>query len=139
MNVNSKDFSRVLNQLIDHREKFDAVIIETTGLADPTFTATFFNDPRLSLFLMAQLLRAAADLIRGWLRLRTNYRLDAIVTLVDAQNVRRHLNGDRGDRGDPTISPDGVQVLNETEEQVALAGKAAFLLAAALHLPLKHV
>jgi G3E family GTPase len=42
----SKDFKRVLRQLIEHRDKFDAVIIETTGLADPSFAATFFNDPR---------------------------------------------------------------------------------------------
>ena len=38
-----KDFKRVLAQLVDHRDKFDHVIIETTGLADPAFAATFFK------------------------------------------------------------------------------------------------
>lgn len=64
------DLIRVLNQLRKRRDRFDYVLIETTGLADPGPVAqTFFVDEDL----------------------REDFRLDAIVTLVDAAHVGRQL------------------------------------------------
>jgi G3E family GTPase len=64
------DLIRVLNQLRKRRDRFDYVLVETTGLADPGPVAqTFFVDEEL----------------------REDFRLDAIVTLVDAAHVGRQL------------------------------------------------
>jgi G3E family GTPase len=64
------DLIRVLNQLRKRRDRFDYVLIETTGLADPGPVAqTFFVDEEL----------------------REDFRLDAIVTLVDAAHISRQL------------------------------------------------
>lgn len=61
------------------REKFDHILIETTGLADPAPVAhTFFMDDEIA----AQL------------------RLDAIVTLVDAAHVLQQLD---------EVKPEGVE------------------------------
>ena len=63
------DLIRILGNLIKRRDTFDAILIETTGLADPGPVAqTFFADADL----------AAAT------------RLDAIVTVVDAKHVALH-------------------------------------------------
>ena len=85
------DLVKVLNRLYSKIEKFDAVIIETTGLADPAPVAqTFFVD----------------ELIQK------RYRLDAIITVVDAQHILTRLAEEK---------PDGVE--NEAVEQVAFADK----------------
>lgn len=86
------DLVKVLKQLGSKRSsKFDAVIIETTGLADPAPVAqTFFVDDKIQ-----QL-----------------YRLDGIVTVVDAKHALQHLN---------EVKPDGVE--NESVEQVAFADR----------------
>ena len=64
------DLIRILTQLRKRRERFDAILIETTGLADPGPVAqTFFIDEELKEF----------------------YALDAIVTLVDAHHVEQEL------------------------------------------------
>jgi len=64
------DLIRILGQLRKRRDRFDAVIIETTGLADPGPVAqTFFVDEEL----------------------REHYSLDAIVTLVDARHLPLQL------------------------------------------------
>src|SRR4051794_7888024 len=64
------DLIRILNQLVKRRDKFDYVIVETTGLADPGPVAqTFFIDDDL----------------------REHFQLDAIITLVDAKHAERHL------------------------------------------------
>jgi G3E family GTPase len=64
------DLIRILNQLRKRRERFDAVLIETTGLADPGPVAqTFFIDEEL----------------------KEHYALDAIVTLVDARHLEQEL------------------------------------------------
>jgi G3E family GTPase len=85
------DLIRILGALMRRREKFDHILIETTGLADPAPVAqTFFMD----------------DEIAGELR------LDAIVTLVDAAHVLRHLD---------EVKPDGVE--NEAVEQIAFADR----------------
>jgi G3E family GTPase len=64
------DVIRILRQLVKRRSRFDYVIIETTGLADPGPVAqSFFVDEDL----------------------REEYVLDAIVTLVDARHVSEQL------------------------------------------------
>ena len=65
------DLIRVLNQLRKRRDRFDYILIETTGLADPGPVAqTFFIDEEL----------------------REDFQLDAIVTLVDAAHIRGQLS-----------------------------------------------
>src|SRR5208282_5384145 len=64
------DLIRILAQLRKRRQRFDAILIETTGLADPGPVAqTFFIDEEL----------------------REHYLLDAIVTLVDARHIEQQL------------------------------------------------
>ncbi|MBO1359201.1 MULTISPECIES: GTP-binding protein [Acetobacter] len=64
------DLIRILGSLMKRRQKFDGIIVETTGLADPAPVAqTFFVD---------------ADV-------RAKTRLDAVVTVVDAYNVLQTL------------------------------------------------
>ena len=63
-------FARKLRDLIRHRrDRFDVVVVETTGLADPAFAQIFFVDPFL----------------------RDAVALRAIVTVVDARHVEHHL------------------------------------------------
>ena len=69
------DLIRILGELADKRAAgtlaFDRVLIETTGLADPGPVAqTFFLDERIA----------------------TRYRLDAVITLVDAVHAMRQLD-----------------------------------------------
>lgn len=65
------DLIRILGNLLKRRDKFDAILIETTGLADPGPVAqTFFVDEDLA----------------------GQFRLDAVVTLVDAKHVHLHLD-----------------------------------------------
>jgi G3E family GTPase len=65
------DLIRILGNLIKRRQRFDYVLIETTGLADPGPVAqTFFVDDEL----------------------RQKLRLDGIVTVVDAYHVWQHLD-----------------------------------------------
>ena len=64
------DLIRIIGGLMKRRGKFDGIIVETTGLADPAPVAqTFFADE---------------DVKRAT-------RLDAIVTLVDAKNLPARL------------------------------------------------
>jgi G3E family GTPase len=64
------DLIRILGQLRKRRDRFDSVLIETTGLADPGPVAqTFFIDEEL----------------------KEHYSLDAIVTLVDARHIEQQL------------------------------------------------
>jgi G3E family GTPase len=65
------DLIRILGNLIRRRDRFDYILIETTGLADPGPVAqTFFVDDDM----------------------REAFRLDGIVTLVDAKHVVHHLD-----------------------------------------------
>jgi G3E family GTPase len=65
------DLIRILSDLAARKDKFDRVILETTGMADPGPVAqTFFVD-EIS---------------------REHYELDGIITLVDAKHVLQHLN-----------------------------------------------
>ena len=61
------DLLRILARLLKRKDRLDGVLIETTGLADPGPVAqTFFTDPEI----------------------REAYRLDGIVTVVDASMPR---------------------------------------------------
>ena len=69
------DLVRILGRLLRRDEPLDHIIIETTGLADPSPVAqTFFFDDEL----------------------RDSLELDAIVTLVDAKHLLLHLDGPSG-------------------------------------------
>ena len=64
------DLIRILGGLMKRRDRFDAIIVETTGLADPAPVAqTFFIDEDV----------------------RAKTRLDAIVTVVDAKHLPARL------------------------------------------------
>ncbi|MEZ0070379.1 G3E family GTPase [Streptacidiphilus sp. MAP12-20] len=73
------DLIRILGALMRRRERFDRIVIETTGLADPAPVAqTFFMDDEIA----------------------SQLRLDAIVTLVDAAHILTHLD---------EVKPEGVE------------------------------
>lgn len=65
------DLIRILRQFAAEQRRYDAIVLETTGLADPT--------PVAQTFLLDE------DLQRI-------YRLDTIITLVDAVHVEDQLN-----------------------------------------------
>jgi len=68
------DLIRTLNDLMRKKERFDAIMIETTGLADPApVVQSFFVDEDL----------------------KSQLSLDAIVTVVDAKHVWQHLDSSR--------------------------------------------
>lgn len=68
------DLIRILGSLMKRRDKFDYILIETTGLADPGPVAqTFFMDDEM----------------------QTKLQLDGIVTLVDARHIWLHLGDSR--------------------------------------------
>lgn len=72
------EFTEALNELLDRRERgelnFERLIVETTGLADPSpIVQTFFVDERL----------------------RDMMRLDAIVTLADCEHIQLQLDEHR--------------------------------------------
>jgi len=65
------DLIRILGNLMRRRDKFDYILVETTGMADPGPVAqTFFVDSDM----------------------RERFRLDGIVTVVDAKHVWLHLD-----------------------------------------------
>jgi len=86
------DLIRTLHGLLARPGRFDAIIIETTGLADP--------GPVAQTFLVDQALLA-----------RT--RLDSITTVVDAHNIRRQLEHS-ADAAEQIAFADQI-VLNKTE------------------------
>ncbi|MGH7293854.1 MAG: CobW family GTP-binding protein [Polyangiaceae bacterium] len=68
------DLIRILGGLARRRDRFDHVLVETTGMADPGPVAqTFFVDEEV----------------------REQYALDGIVTMVDAKHVALHLDDSR--------------------------------------------
>jgi len=71
------DLLRVLKEFGDQGKVYDYILLETTGLANPTPIAqTFLLDPAL----------------------QERYRLDGIVTMVDAVNLLRHLDTDESQK-----------------------------------------
>ncbi len=64
------DLLRSLFGLLEHREKFDTLMIETTGLADPApVVQSFFIDDRI----------------------KNEYQLNGVVTVVDAKHIFQQL------------------------------------------------
>ena len=86
------DLIRVLTNLSKRRDKFDYVLVETTGLADPGPVAqTFFMDDEV----------------------REEFALDGIVTLVDARHIDQQLG--RSDESTQQIAFGDVVLLNKTD------------------------
>jgi G3E family GTPase len=86
------DLLRILGRLLKRKDRLDAVLIETTGLADPGPVAlTFFNDPEI----------------------REAYRLDGIVTIVDARHVGPHL--DEGREAKEQVAFADIILLNKVD------------------------
>jgi G3E family GTPase len=85
------DLTELLDKMYERVKDFDGVLIETTGLADPAPVAqTFFVDDRVV----------------------ERYKLDGIVTVVDAKHIIQHLDEEK---------PDEVE--NEAVEQIAFADR----------------
>lgn len=64
------DLLRSLFQLLEHRQKFDTLMIETTGLADPApVVQSFFIDEAI----------------------KSQYQLNGVVTVVDAKHIFQQL------------------------------------------------
>ena len=85
------DLTEALDRLYDRIRDFDGVLIETTGLADPAPVAqTFFIDDKVS----------------------ERYKLDGIITVVDAKHVIPHIEDEK---------PEGIE--NEAVEQLAFADR----------------
>ena len=86
------DLIRVLGNLMKRRDKFDYVLVETTGLADPGPVAqTFFMDDEI----------------------RAEFSLDGIVTLVDAAHIEQQLG--RSDESTEQVAFADILVLNKTD------------------------
>ena len=86
------DLIRVLGNLMKRRDKFDYVLVETTGLADPGPVAqTFFMDDEI----------------------RTEFALDGIVTLVDAAHIEQQIG--RSDESTEQVAFADILVLNKTD------------------------
>ena len=86
------DLIRIVGGLMKRRGRFDGIIIETTGLANPAPVAqTFFVDETV----------------------RAKTRLDAIVTVVDARNLPARLADSR--EAEDQIAFADVIVLNKTD------------------------
>jgi G3E family GTPase len=86
------DLIKTLNDLLRRPEKFDAILIETTGVADPSpVIQSFFIDEEL----------------------KAKLRLDAVITLVDARHIWQHLDANREAR--EQIAYGDVVLLNKTD------------------------
>ena len=86
------DLIRILGNLMKRRDKFDYVLVETTGLADPGPVAqTFFMDDEI----------------------RDEFTLDGIVTLVDAAHIDQQLG--RSDESSEQVAFADVLILNKSD------------------------
>ena len=86
------DLIRILGKLLKRKDKFDYVLIETTGLADPGPVAqTFFSDDEM----------------------KAKLQLDAIVTVVDAKHIVQHLDDLR--EPEEQVAFADVILLNKTD------------------------
>ncbi len=85
------DLIRIINNLMKRREKFDHIVIETTGLADPApVIQTFFVDEDM----------------------RDKLLLDAVVTVVDAKHIWQHWDAEEVQE---QIAFADVVLLNKTD------------------------
>ncbi len=86
------DLIRILGNLMKRRDRFDYILIETTGMADPGPVAqTFYMDDEMA----------------------GKMRLDGIVTLVDAHHIWLHI--DDSDEAQEQIAFADVILLNKTD------------------------
>ncbi|CAM9522664.1 unnamed protein product, partial [Choristocarpus tenellus] len=65
------DLLRTLIDFLDKRKTFDCILLETTGIADPSPIVETFNQD---------------------LDVKVNYRVDSVLCMVDAKNIVRQLN-----------------------------------------------
>ena len=85
------DLIRIIGNLMRRRDKFDHMVIETTGLADPApVIQTFFVDEDM----------------------QTQLNLDAVVTVVDAKHIHQHWEADEAQE---QIAFADVVLLNKTD------------------------
>ncbi|MBI1241649.1 MAG: GTP-binding protein [Nostoc sp. RI_552] len=85
------DLIRIIGNLMKRRDKFDHLVIETTGLADPApVIQTFFVDEDMQNLLS----------------------LDAVVTVVDAKHIWQHWDADEAQE---QIAFADVILLNKTD------------------------
>ncbi|GAB4174643.1 MAG: GTP-binding protein [Coleofasciculaceae cyanobacterium] len=85
------DLIRIIGNLMRRRQKFDHLVIETTGLADPApVIQTFFVDEDM----------------------REQIQLDAVVTVVDAKHIWEHWEADEAQE---QIAFADVILLNKTD------------------------
>jgi G3E family GTPase len=93
------DLIRIIGNLMQRRDKFDHLVIETTGLADPApVIQTFFVDEDI----------------------QSQLALDAVITVVDAKHIWQHWDSDEAQE---QIAFADVILLNKidlvTEEELA--------------------
>ena len=85
------DLIRIIGNLMRRRDKFDHLVIETTGLADPApVIQTFFVDEEI----------------------QTQLNLDAVVTVVDVKHIWSHWDSDEAQE---QIAFANVILLNKTD------------------------
>lgn len=85
------DLIRIISNLMRRRDKFDHLVIETTGLADPApVIQTFFVDDDV----------------------QSQTKLDAVVTVVDAKHIWQHWDSDEAQE---QIAFADVILLNKTD------------------------
>jgi G3E family GTPase len=85
------DLIRIIGNLMRRRDKFDHLVIETTGLADPApVIQTFFVDEDV----------------------QSQTKLDAVVTVVDAKHIWQHWDSDEAQE---QIAFADVILLNKTD------------------------
>ena len=86
------DLIRILGRLMKRKDKLDGILIETTGMANPAPVAqTFFTDDEM----------------------KANFRLDAIVTVVDAKHILQHPDSE--DEAQKQVAFADVILLNKTD------------------------
>ncbi|MEL6354191.1 MAG: GTP-binding protein [Cyanobacteria bacterium J06627_28] len=85
------DLIRIIGNLMKRRDKFEHLVIETTGLADPApVIQTFFVDEDM----------------------KEQINLDAVVTMVDAKHIHQHWDAEEAQE---QIAFADVIVLNKTD------------------------
>ncbi|MEM8503802.1 MAG: GTP-binding protein [Cyanobacteria bacterium P01_D01_bin.1] len=85
------DLIRIIGNLMKRRDKFDHLVIETTGLADPApVIQTFFLDEDM----------------------KEQINLDAVVTMVDAKHIHQHWEAEEAQE---QIAFADVILLNKTD------------------------
>ncbi len=86
------DLIRIIGNLLKRKGKFDAILVETTGLADPAPVAqTFFTDEDI----------------------KKKTRLDSIVTVVDAKHIEQRLKD--SNEAEEQIAFADIVLLNKTD------------------------